>query len=783
MALDGLVAYPARPSQIGNTISSALATLKTRGRVVRLETWEELDVCGHFIRSTILGKIDASALLVADVTFPNFNVAFEIGYAIGRQKPIVLIRHAALDRPDETMREIGLFDTLGYSGYSTSGDLIGILQGISNPTPLGMPSDLPSRTPVYLLMPRVKTDPEIRVQARIKKLRLPFRTFDPEEHGRLAGPEAVEEVGRSYGVVVPLISSNRSGAQVHNVRGAFVAGLAIAMGKAFLLLQEGDDPVPLDYRDLVTRYWSLQQIDEHMAELASQVTERLLEGSSAAVPEPRSFLERLDLGASSAENEMRDLASYYLETDEYQRTLRGEVRVVAGRKGSGKTAMFVRIRDRLRQDKTRIVLDLKPEGFQLLKFKERVLDYLDAGSREHTITAFWEYLLLLEAAHKILQKDHQRHLRDTRLYEPYQRLSHLYAANFAWHEADFSERMLVLTERIAKNFLAGAPSEGSVTLSTGQLTEILHEHDVAELGRCLAEYLEFKNGLWILFDNLDKGWPPHGVTETDVLTLRCLLDAISKLERLLNRAEVDCHGVVFVRNDVYELLQANTPDRGKVTQVILDWTDPGLLRELVRKRLVYNGLEGDPVFDELWPQVCASHFQGEESSQYMIERSVMRPRALLDFIRFCRAHAVNMRHPKIEAEDIAHGEENYSAEMLNNLGFEIQDVMPKAKDVLYEFVEEGSVLSQDRVEDLLNPKVGEEWTRLLDILLWYGFLGIIRDGGDATYIYDVRYDAKRLKALATKQGNGTLMFQINPAFWKALEVRNSREGQIGMSLG
>jgi len=37
---------------------------------------------------------------------------------------------------------------------------------------------------------------------------------------------------------------------------------------------------------------------------------------------------------------IRDLASYYIPTDAYKRALRGEVRMVIGRKGSGKSALF-----------------------------------------------------------------------------------------------------------------------------------------------------------------------------------------------------------------------------------------------------------------------------------------------------------------------------------------------------------------------------------------------------------------------------------------------------------
>jgi hypothetical protein len=443
--------------------------------------------------------------------------------------------------------------------------------------------------------------------------------------------------------------------------------------------------------------------------------------------------------------------------------------------------MFARLRDRLRRDTTRIVLDFKPEGFQLLKFKDRVLDLLEEGTREHTITAFWEYLLLLEASHKLLQKDADRHLRDNKIFDLYVRLQSLAAEGDSNSEGDFAERMLRLTERIGDTF-SESKGNGAAprVLTTGEITEIIHRHDVPALRETLIRYLALKNGLWILFDNLDKGWPPHGVTAADVLTLRCLMDAIAKIERMMTRAGIECHGVLFVRNDVFELLQASTPDRGKVSQAILDWTDPDLLRELLRRRLVRN-VDSSPPFDEIWPIVCVSHYGSEESSQYIIERSLMRPRALLDFVQFCRAHAVNMQHERIEIDDIRQGEESYSAELLVNVGFELQDVMPEARDVLYEFVEEPPVLSRARIQALLEPKVGSGWERLLQLLLWYGFLGIVRSEG-ATYIYDVKYDQRRLQALAAKRDSDQMRYAINPGFWRALEIREGDRSQLGLPI-
>src|SRR5690606_7045589 len=101
---------------------------------------------------------------------------------------------------------------------------------------------------------------------------------------------------------------------------------------------------------------------------------------------------------------------------------RGEANIVVGRKGAGKSAIFLQIRDRERAKKDNIVLDLKPDGYKLIKFKETILSFLQEGTFQHTIMAFWEYVLLLEICYKILEKDRELHLRNHDIYAPYRKL-------------------------------------------------------------------------------------------------------------------------------------------------------------------------------------------------------------------------------------------------------------------------------------------------------------------------------------------------------------------------
>jgi len=422
-------------------------------------------------------------------------------------------------------------------------------------------------------------------------------------------------VASSFGVVIHLIGQHTRDQVNNNLRGAFLAGIAWALEKPLLLLQEGDEPVPIDYRDFVSTYHQPNDIDQYVAQLALQITSALQAIDDAKFKPSNTLLGGLSLGAVAAENEISTLGDYYVDTDQHRRAATGSVRLAVGRKGSGKSALFFQVRDSLRQRKENVVLDLKPDGYQLKRFKELLVTLLGESNKEHAATAFWEYLLLVEIAHKILERDKIRHTRDNRLYADYRRLVEASDLNPYTKEGDFSLRMLALTERIHAHYEYISLS-GEKTLDAGLVTNLIYQDDISKIRDSILPYLEHIDALWVLVDNLDKGWPTHGVDSLDILILRSLISATNKLERIFRaKPRTQCRSLIFLRNDVYELLVDQTPDRGKESRVSLDWTDRDLLLELLRRRLVSNkGFQKNDTFEQVWRRLCVSHIGAEETS-------------------------------------------------------------------------------------------------------------------------------------------------------------------------
>jgi hypothetical protein len=276
----------------------------------------------------------------------------------------------------------------------------------------------------------------------------------------------------------------------------------------------------------------------------------------------------------------------------------------------------------------------------------------------------------------------------------------------------------------------------------------------------------------VLFDNLDKGWRTHGLDAIDAIVLRCPVDSGRKVEREIRKSGHDFHCIVFVRNDVYDHLMRNSADYGKEMRATLDWNDPDMLREMLRLRLV-SGMGddlGEHDFDTLWRELCISHYCGEETSAYLIERSLMRPRNLLKLFNHCRGFATNFRHDRIDEADIEKGVSAYSQDLLQELDRELTDVVPEARDLLYYFLDGSAVLTEVEVEKILNDAAIDECERekVTDFLLYYGVLGVKIDDREF-FIYSVNYDLKILKVRARKHRKEA-SYIVNPAFWPALGV-------------
>lgn len=431
------VAFASKDPLIVEVISEACEAVKAGAS--ELIPWNRNDVSGKEIGSSVFTNIESADSFIADISEPNHNVTYEVGLAYGLKKPCRLVRSTS--KPIKPIEDIGLLHNIGHDEYSTRVILTQLLS--KRPaTALWKEARRNKDQPIYYLQSATIDDVLRKLTSGIKKtIKLKYRTFSPREIDRLTATEAFEQVSQSFGVVATWVSGEAasSSAYKHNQRTAFSIGVARGLEIPYLLLAHRDERLPLDLDELATRWSDIGDIDKILREFRDDVAEAQ-EQYVETRPSAGRYLDLVHCGDPAAENEASQLDGYFLETEQFRLTLRGELNILLGRKGSGKTAIFLQVRDRVRSDKSNIVVDLQPEGFQLIRLKEFIRNRLGHGARKEFIAAFWEYIVWLEIAYKILEKDAKRVQHDPQLYDRYERLKIAYDTRVEG-SGDFSERL------------------------------------------------------------------------------------------------------------------------------------------------------------------------------------------------------------------------------------------------------------------------------------------------------------------------------------------------------
>jgi hypothetical protein len=758
------------PGSIAGAIEAAASHLN-EGQDERWDTWKHLDIGGRIIFCEICKAIRGADTVFADVTTLNFNLLFELGFCLGLNIPVIPIRDPSYSPDEKAFRTLGVLDTLGYVEFANATGLAHAVQDKVGRPPLGRPPKKTFRdAPLYVLKGPIDTEGVVRLMSTLETSALKFRSHDPDEQPRLSLHAHWKQVQGSYGVFAHLLSDNRPDHLAHNALCALLCGIALAEQKAVLMVQEEGGSQPIDYRDLVQTYDRPDQVPRLLEQPIATVFERMQEDGSGFEPPPIDLLSRIDLGAPAAENEVAGLGDYYVHAAPFNKALQGHSRLVVGRKGAGKTALFYAIRSAASRGHETLILDLKPQGHQFTRLREAVVAELSPGQQEHTIEAFWTFLLAAEVANKILNNPRELKTaeREPRQFERYEALQHAYFEHGLASAEDFSQRLLRQVDRLAKRF-----SEiDDVTVRT-DLPELLFGGDLRSLVDAVAEYVAAEQPeVWLLMDNLDKGWPTRGASREDIIILGGLLDAARSLERQLERRGVNFRCLIFIRTDILERLDRFSSDRGKESLVALDGDDVEVFREILRKRICASTeLDGD--FASVWSQVAAPTVGTRDSFGYMAERTLMRPRDMLVFVEQALEVATNRGHTKIDADDIRHAEVAYSETALLFLGYEIEDTAPALAESIYSFHSAPRQMKRKEVEDRLGAAgvPEEEVGSGLELLLWFGFLGIKRRiGGDEEFAYQAQFN---LRKLLHQVSSGDAVFVVHPGFRVALAIESA----------
>jgi len=239
------------------------------------------------------------------------------------------------------------------------------------------------------------------------------------------------------------------------------------------------------------------------------------------------------------------------------------------------------------------------------------------------------------------------------------------------------------------------------------------------------------------------------------------------MQRDLQRRKIDFKAKLFLRSDVYENLVEVTSDRNKDVVIRVDWTDMDQLRSLIRKRATHKFPASD--HDRVWQAFNPVMPDGHYAIDRLIEGALYRPRFLIDLCEMMLAIAINRGGNFVDSEDVEKALLQFSRYLVSEWGLELRDISGVPKDIFYFFIGKPEILTATEIESVIN-NAGIEitTTKLIDILLWYGFLGVAKSDDKKVFIFDCGYDFRRLEV--HREANEEALYCVNAAFLKGLEI-------------
>jgi hypothetical protein len=192
---------------------------------------------------------------------------------------------------------------------------------------------------------------------------------------------------------------------------------------------------------------------------------------------------------------------------------------------------------------------------------------------------------------------------------------------------------------------------------------------------------------------------------------------------------------------------------------------------MLRRRLIHNSLPSDTPFERVWSEVCVSHYKGEETSQYLIDRSLMRPRNLIKLFAHCRGFAVGLERARVGEVDLEKGLRAYSLDLITEADQELTDILGEDTNLIYHFIGEGEQFDPPDLEQIISGAgiPADKVARVVEFMLYYGFLGVKTGAEVPRYIFDLGYDMKLLKVLVDKS-KGNFQYVLSPAFLPGLNL-------------
>jgi nucleoside-triphosphatase THEP1 len=485
-------------------------------------------------------------------------------------------------------------------------------------------------------------------------------------------------------------------------------------------------------------------------------------------------LENLYFGKDDAERDYTNsglLKEGFLKTSMYNDAQKGSKSLIIGRKGSGKSAICLMLHENFLHMDNSYSSVITPDAIsadELRRFE------LLGINEEQAKKLVWRYVFLVQIAKFILQISKNRKDSSDEL----NKVREFLIANNEINDLTFQEKFWKIIHKIKASItLSAFGQEIEVETSKTPNEGIQVESKLEYLQNFLINQLKQAGSeqLYLLVDKVDEIW--NNDSWSDLMVISLLMAAKEINERI---PKVSC--IVFLRKDVYDILKFHDRDKFRGDEIHLSWTTDSLEQLIVLRASASLNVKLDK--NKFWGNYFAPSVQGTKTSAFIINRTLKRPRDIIQFCNLCRDNATVNRHATVTEEDILQATDVYSSWKINDLTAEWKVNYPFLNDLFILFSNSSFLIQRARFTNLFKqirptlnaryPDFSNHLTEdgVLNILYSIGFIGIERMNS-SYYYYD---DPKTVEFKDT-------LFTVHPCFRNALKCTSSINVQPFHFLG
>jgi nucleoside 2-deoxyribosyltransferase len=785
MIKNGFFAYSSTPPHCGEFIEEAIKELHKSGHPVFIKSWKYMSVAGKFIISEILREIEKSDFVCADLTSLNENVLFEIGFAIGKGKPIWLIQDDSIIDSFNRYRELNFLTTIGYAPYTNSKNIVTsflndrpylnesqILTSFDN-----LQEGLLNENALLYLKSQYDTNYNQYITNTIKDYKFPTIIDDATEVKVQPISWYFNQVQNVPAVLVEFSSTYRSGFELHNAKCAFVAGLSIGLGLKVQMVAEKPFPTSIDYQEYLKKFTNLElcrvAIIPFLNDIRTNIARLIVKKTVVHDSKQKiSDLQKIKFGEFIAEHEASNLHEYYVETTHEENLIRSEYNIVVGRKGCGKTATLYYLETELSRDIRNEVIAIKPVNFEIDGLIEIIKKLKSDFEKGYIIQSIWKFLIYTEIAKTIYENIRQKPIYALRDND--RQILDFINKNTNIILSDISTR---LEQELANlEILEKMEEQSEFRL---KISQILHESIIKELRELIISYMNSRKKLVILIDNLDKNWRKENNIEIISKFILGLLGVIGRISKELkgtskNPSEFDLNLIVFLRSDIFKYIIRYAREPDKIEYYNLQWNDPEVLMRIVDKRVEL--LSSDLNKNNFWDIYVEKNVDGINTKEYINSCIIPRPRDLIYFINSAKNIAVRRGHNVIQSDDLLAAHKDYSNWIFKSILVENGVTIHQMHKFLYNVMGEHSILTKNRIEEIMiKSEIPNENNYIDDFithLCGLSFLGREIKPFEFAFEFDFDSDEKNV-TLANRLNSNR--YKIHNAFIPYLECDDFKE--------